>query len=269
MVVHSNRSNPDAAKDRLTAAYMKDVKRFPTLPIPDLINEGNIGLIKAARRFDIAKEFRFISYAVWWIRQGILHALSNQPGFLSVSTGRMNDTLSLRKIEAALTQKLGRHPRMEELQAETKYSSKIIRRLYREESGAASAMGREGGGSESREFLELRDETQNSDEAAERYLATKEVEGVLGRLGKREREILKLHYGLETDAPLNMAQIAGRVGLSRERVRQIKNKALAKLRSAAIAIRSHAMVRSCQTDKRTFLISAAGRGFPSRGVSKS
>lgn len=286
MPVPSHRSTPDTAKDRLTSAYIKDVKRFPTipkpqerillsriqdgdrnalnalvranlkfvisvaynyrnrgLPLPDLINEGNIGLIKAARRFDIAKDFRFISYAVWWIRQGILHALSNQPGFLNVSAGRMNNVLTLRKLEAALTQKLGRHPRLDELKAETRYSANILRFLYREEAGAASTLGREGGGSDSREFLELRDESQTPDQAADHYLACKEVEGVLGRLDDREREILKLHYGFETDTPLDMAEIAGRIGLSRERVRQIKKKALAKLQRAALAIRSYAKVR--------------------------
>jgi RNA polymerase primary sigma factor len=205
------------------------------LPFGDLINEGNLGLIRAAQRFDATKEFRFISYAVWWIRQGILVALAEQTRFLKVAPGRIH---TVRKIAAAgrkLEQILGRTPSLAELATETGLVEAKILEFTQLSAKAVSmsAPSLDGGPG-----LEDTLEDQNgvaTDDSADGYLLRKNTGLLLESLDDRKSEVLKMYFGLGAQLALPLSEIAARLNLTRERVRQIKASALTLLRHPARA----------------------------------
>jgi RNA polymerase primary sigma factor len=203
------------------------------LPFGDLINEGNLGLIRAAQRFDATKGFRFISYAVWWIRQGILVALSEQTRFLKVSPGRVHAVAKISKETRNLEQKLGRTPSLEEISEATSLSPEKISEyvLLAAKSISMSTTGLEGGPS-LEESLEDFD-GEPSDEGADAFLTRKNVSVLLESLDERKADVLKLYFGIGSGSSLPLSEIASRLNLTRERVRQIKAHALTLLRHPA------------------------------------
>jgi RNA polymerase primary sigma factor len=205
------------------------------LALSDLISEGNIGLMKAARRFDEKKGFKFISYAVWWIRQSILHALAEQARLIRLPVNKIEElrrierSIKKREIENANAQnspgdgsveddersvELGRHPAMPEWA-----STPLSLDAPIGDQDAYTLMDR------------LRDQdSQMPDEALQEELLRTEVRRAVSALTDRESEVLNLYFGLNTDRSYTLEEIGVRFGLTRERIRQIKQKAINKLR---------------------------------------
>jgi RNA polymerase primary sigma factor len=203
------------------------------LSMPDLINEGNLGLIKAARRFDETKQFKFISYAVWWIRQSILQALGEQSRLVKLPFSRIHNQSRITKAHAQLEQKLGRLPTLDELSeftgleigsiAENSRISQLPLSLHAPVSGEDSAT--------LIDFLQDEGESDPAlpmmDEDLQRG-----IEQALKSLTPKEETVLKLHYGIGVESAHSLEEIGIRFNLTRERVRQIKEKALNKLKHA-------------------------------------
>jgi RNA polymerase primary sigma factor len=201
------------------------------LPMADLINEGNLGLIRAANRFDENQDCRFISYAVWWIRQSIMSAMADQTRTVRLST---TTTSAINRIHLAmrgLTQKLGREPTAEEVELETGYNASRVRtcvRLMNKSISLDSIREDEGGSFQDT----LADESDSGTTAIlEHFQAKRALDQVLMALDRREREVIRLYFGMETDYGADLSSLAKRFGVTKERVRQIKIKALAKLKA--------------------------------------
>jgi RNA polymerase primary sigma factor len=205
--------------------------QFQGLPLIDLINEGNCGLVKAARRFDGSKGFKFISYAVWWIRQSILQALADHGRVVRVPLSKISTTQQVYKAQSHLEQQLEREATLEEIATwmglhadEIKNCLQINLRHYRLDAPLAEE-----------EDLQLADTIE--DKGAERAdlrlegpvsLRT-EIARSLGTLSKRQQYILCAYYGLDRAKALSLEEIGQELGVSRERIRQIKEKAISKL----------------------------------------
>lgn len=201
------------------------------LSMTDLIGEGNLGLIRAAMNFDVTKSCRFITYAVWWIRQRILQALSEQSRCLSLPLGKTAAMQKVSSTQRALEQRLGRAPSSAEVADQLDMKEKEVQRLQilRQPSRSleAPAGSEEGftlgdvledGNAEDPEGLCLEDRRQ------------RDIQVLLGGLRPREREILRLYFGLGNAKTMSLDEIGERIGLTRERVRQVKDIALKRLR---------------------------------------
>ena len=202
------------------------------LPLDELICEGNIGLMEAAKRYDSSRSVKFISYAVWWIRQSILRALANHSRLVRLP---VNHIWALKKVVTTvenLEQNLGRAPELEEVAKELKISSK---KLSKNMSYWGRELSLEDSTRPDYENLSLMDRISSDEFAApssnllDESLKT-DVKIALETLTESEAKILRLYYGIEEDRPLTLLEIGSIMELSRERIRQIKNKALRKLR---------------------------------------
>ena len=225
------------ARDRLISANLRFVihvaKSFQNqgLNLSDLINEGNLGLITAARKFDPDKGCKFITYAVWWIRQNIHKALETQTRSVRVPANVLNDLVRLRRTETELSQTLKRPPTKEELSAETDFdrakTDHTLGATYRTLS-LDSRRYEQGDIS----FAEtIPDEGAVSpDEALYQGKSHGEVRSAVRTLSPRLQTVLALHYGMDGGEPKTYHQIGLRLGVSRERVRQLKEEALSRLR---------------------------------------
>ena len=200
------------------------------LPFGDLVNEGNLGLIRAAHRYDGSRNFKFFSYAVWWIRQGILTALAEQSHVLTFSTSRIENLRTLNAATRKLEQALHREPNTEELAAATGKSREVIQssRLSNVPAISLSRPAHGEAGGEFGETLEDQD-GEKTDTAALRHLLTKQVQGMLDVLGERERTVIQLYFGIGGGSENSLSDIGLRLHLTRERIRQIKEKALRRL----------------------------------------
>ena len=208
------------------------------LSMADLINEGNLGLLTAARKFNRRKGCKFITYAVWWIRQNILKALEVQTRSIRVPSNVLNDLNGLRRTEADLAQSLERSPTPEEIAAEIDFRPEKVAYTLQAASNTASLdtplYGGDGGS-----LLESVPDTDvpSPDESFIRKSLRGEVHAALGTLSDRHRQILSLCFGVGEDGPATYQQIGLRLGVSRERVRQLKEDALNKLRHPALTRR--------------------------------
>ena len=204
------------------------------ISLPDLINEGNLGLIKAASRFDETRGFKFISYAVWWIRQSIMQAVAEQSRVIRLPLNKIGTLNKIRKAQGVLEQQLERNPSNEEIAAFTGMAEAEIdlaqRSSARHISGDAPPAGHEDGSL--METLSGTDDEKPDDSLMRSSLQT-EIARVLECLSEREKEIVALYFGLGNKAGLSLEEIAVQFDLTRERVRQIKEKAIRKLRSGA------------------------------------
>ena len=201
------------------------------LSLSDLINEGNYGLIKAAKRFDETRGFKFISYAVWWIRQAILQALAEQSRVVRLPLNRIGVISKIRKASARLQQEYERKPNIEELANELEIEPKKVREALQHTSRHLSVDAPFNEEDDNSLLDVLPDEESDSPDDEMLGESVKiDIERALNMLEDREAEITRLYFGIGREHPLTLEEIGKRFGLTRERVRQIKEKALRKLR---------------------------------------
>jgi len=204
--------------------------------LADLINEGNLGLIRAAEKFDETRGVKFISYAVWWIRQAILQALAEQSRIVRVPLNRAGELHRIGKRSSALVQELGREPTVGELAEGLDVDAD---ELYKTMSIAMAHLSLDAPlvpGEDNKLLDYLPDEYRPGpeQEAFEKALRTN-VEAALSTLKPREAKILRLYYGLDGEEAMTLEEIGQQLGVTRERVRQIKERALARLRHVSRA----------------------------------
>ncbi len=202
------------------------------LTLADLINEGNYGLIKAAQRFDETRGFKFISYAVWWIRQAILQALAEQSRVVRLPLNRIGTISKIRKAGARLAQVHERQPNIEELAQELDVDVEKVREALQHTGRHLSMDAPFTGEDDDNNLLDVLsddDEIPPDDTLLGESLKI-DIERALSQLHEREAEITRLYFGIGREHPLTLEEIGTRFGLTRERVRQIKEKALRKLR---------------------------------------
>ena len=234
------RSGDHDALERLTKANLRFVvsvaKQYQNqgLSLADLINEGNIGLIKAAKRFDETRGFKFISYAVWWIRQAILQALAEQSRIVRLPLNRVGTLHKIGKISSSLEQDLGREPSPDEIAKELALTEVEVSDTLKI-SNSHLSLDAPFSDSEDYSLLDvLEDELQPSpDECLLDESLRIEIEKALDTLTPREAEVINLYFGLNHEKPLTLEEIGARFSLTRERVRQIKEKAIRRLRHAS------------------------------------
>jgi RNA polymerase primary sigma factor len=227
-----------AALERLTTANLRFVvsvaKQYQSsgLTLGDLINEGNLGLVKAAKRFDETKGFKFISYAVWWIRQSILSAIAEQSRMVRLPLNQVGDISKIAKSASRLEQVFERQPTPEELAADLDTTVEKV-------TGSLASSGRHlsyDAPFSSEETNTLLDVLSSTDPGADKAMMNEslsiEVSESLGILPGKERAILELFFGLKNQQPHTLTEIGDKYNLTQERVRQIKDKALARLRSS-------------------------------------
>ncbi len=225
------------ALHRLTRANLRFVvsvaKKYQGqgLTLADLINEGNYGLIKAAQRFDETRGFKFISYAVWWIRQAILQALAEQSRVVRLPLNRIGTISKIRKTSARLQQTHERQPNIEELAKELEVDVEKVREAL-QHTGRHLSMDAPFNEDDDNSLLDvLPDDADTSPDDTLMDESLKiDIERALSLLHPREAEITRLYFGIGREHPLTLEEIGQRFGLTRERVRQIKEKALRKLR---------------------------------------
>jgi len=233
------REGDQAALERLTKTNLRFVvsvaKQYQNqgLTLGDLINEGNLGLIKAAKRFDETKGFKFISYAVWWIRQSILQAIAEQSRIVRLPLNQVGSLSKISKAFSKLEQEKEREPSPEEL-------ADMLETTVDKISDTMSNSGRHVSmdapfvqGEENTLLDVLENKDPNTDSSLINESLSEEIRRSLSALTEREREIVVLFFGLNTNQPLSLEEIGETFNLTRERVRQIKDKALQRLRQTS------------------------------------
>lgn len=227
----------EQALEKLTRANLRFVVSVAKLyqnkglSLGDLINEGNLGLIKAASRFDETRGFKFISYAVWWIRQGIMQALADQARIVRLPLNRVSSLTKIGKAYSELEQEFEREPSPGEIAEQLNMKDYEVTDTLRI-SGRHLSMDTPFSNSENNCLLDIIENdhhpSPDSDLIGESLKV--EIESTLATLTKREAEMLRLYYGLGLERPLTLEEIGERFNLTRERIRQIKEKALRRLR---------------------------------------
>jgi RNA polymerase primary sigma factor len=227
------------ALEKLTKANLRFVvsvaKQYQNngLSLGDLINEGNVGLVKAASRFDETRGFKFISYAVWWIRQSILQALAEQSRVVRLPLNRVGTLNKISKTFALLEQRYQREPSTEEIAVEMNVSLEEVESTMRT-SGRSVSMNAPMVQGEDNSLLDV---LANSDESPDENMMTTslrmEVTRALATLTIREAEVISFYFGLNGSQAMSLEEIGERFQLTRERVRQIKEKATRRLRHSS------------------------------------
>lgn len=233
------RQGDQMALEKLTKANLRFVvsvaKQYQNngLSLNDLINEGNVGLIKAASRFDETRGFKFISYAVWWIRQSILQALAEQARVVRLPLNRVGSLNKMYRAFSELEQKYQREPSVAELAEVMDVSVEEIETTMRSSGRQVSVDAPFANGEENNLLDVLADDNQRApDSELLSDSLRSEVQRALATLTHREAEVLSCYYGLNNEHAMTLEEIADRYHLTRERVRQIKEKATRRLRSA-------------------------------------
>lgn len=231
------RAGEDSALEGLVRSNLRFVvsvaKRYQNqgVSLADLINEGNIGLIRAAQKFDETKGIKFISYAVWWIRQAILQALAEQSRIVRVPLSRAGVLHRIGKRSSTMTQELGREPTVEEIAQEMELTEEEVKHTMVMAQAHLSldaplVPGEDG------QLIDYITDTVSADPDEEVYAEAlqQSIDHALSTLSEREARIVRLYFGLGEGDPLTLEQIGEIFGITRERVRQIKERALSRLR---------------------------------------
>ncbi|MDT8341401.1 MAG: sigma-70 family RNA polymerase sigma factor [Longimicrobiales bacterium] len=232
----------EEALDKLVRSNLRFVvsvaKKYQNqgVPLPDLINEGNLGLIRAAHKFDETKGIKFISYAVWWIRQAILQALAEQSRIVRVPLNRAGALHRIGRQSSSLLQELGREPTPDEIAQGLDISREEVERTLAISQSHLSLDAPMTPGEDNRLLDYLPDQLSPGpdDETYEQALKDT-IEEALASLKEREAKILRLYFGLDDQEPMTLEEIGALLGITRERVRQVKEKALDRLRHASRA----------------------------------
>ncbi|MFH0758358.1 MAG: RNA polymerase sigma factor RpoD/SigA [Bacteroidota bacterium] len=225
-----------AALEKLTRANLRFVvsvaKQYQNqgLSLPDLINEGNLGLIKAAEKFDETRGFKFISYAVWWIRQSILQALAEQSRIVRLPLNQVGSLNKINKAFSKFEQEYERQPTPEELAEALDLPKEKVSDTLRV-SGRHVSVDAPFVDGEDNSLLDVlvNNDSPNADSNLISESLSREVDRALATLTERERDIIKLFFGISTQE-MTLEEIGEKFGLTRERVRQIKEKAIRRLR---------------------------------------
>ena len=230
------RAGDQVALDKLVTANLRFVvsvaKQYQNhgLTLPDLINEGNSGLVKAAKRFDETRGFKFISYAVWWIRQGILQAMAENSRIVRLPLNKIGSISKINKAYSFLEQSHQRPPSAEEIASELDMTLLEVTQSIKN-SGRHVSMDaplREG---ETPNLYDLKSgESPNPDNDLMSESLKIEINRAIGTLSPREQDILKLFFGLDNMKPMSLTEIGETFDLTRERVRQIKERGIRRLR---------------------------------------
>ena len=205
------------------------------MPLTDLIGEGNVGLLTAARKFDPDQGVKFISYAVWWIRQAILAALARQGRTVRVPLNRTADLSKIVRTAEALRQELRREPTPEEISHAVGLTLEVVQSLAAlntSEVRLDAPLDPDGDRSMIERFVS--DEIPGAEEAAMDRFLTEEVEGALRTLPPRDAKVLRLYFGLDGGREHTLEEIGGMLGVTRERVRQLRDRALKRLREGDV-----------------------------------
>jgi len=231
------KSGDDVALEKLTKANLRFVvsvaKQYQNqgLSLPDLINEGNVGLIKAASRFDETRGFKFISYAVWWIRQSILQALAEQSRIVRLPLNQVGSLNKIKKTSSRLEQRFERPPSPNEIADEMEVpdhkidtAMKIATRYVSMDAPLVA--------DEDTNFLDLfiPKDAPETDEFLMHESLGREIQRSLATLSEKERDVINMYYGIGMNHGLTLEEIGSKFNLTRERVRQIKEKAIRRLR---------------------------------------
>ena len=234
------RDGDEPSLEKLTKANLRFVvsvaKQYQCqgLSLGDLINEGNLGLIKAANRFDETRGFKFISYAVWWIRQSILQALAEQSRIVRLPLNRVGTMNKIGKAFSALEQEFEREPSPEEIAQILELSDFEVSDTI-QKSGKHLSLDAPFSEEEENRLLDIieNQEQPSPDNTLISESLRIELDRALSTLTRREAEVVKLYFGLDLETPLTLEEIGEKFQLTRERVRQIKEKALRRLRHAS------------------------------------
>ncbi|WP_338731794.1 sigma-70 family RNA polymerase sigma factor [Mangrovimonas cancribranchiae] len=234
------REGDQQALDKLTTANLRFVvsvaKQYQNqgLKLPDLINEGNAGLVKAAKRFDETRGFKFISYAVWWIRQSILQALAEQARIVRLPLNKIGSINKINKAYSHLEQAHQRPPSPEEIAKELDMTVSDVKQSMKN-SGRHLSMDaplKEGEDSSLYDVVKS-GESPNPDKELLKDSLNVEVNRALDTLSQREADVIRLYYGISNEQPMSLEEIGETFGLTRERVRQIKEKGIRRLRHSS------------------------------------
>jgi RNA polymerase primary sigma factor len=204
------------------------------LSLPDLINEGNLGLIKAAKRFDETRGFKFISYAVWWIRQSILQSLAEQARIIRLPLNQVGSLSKLNKTSSKLEQRFERPPSADELAIAMEMPEKKVRETMKMSTRTISVDAPLDQDEDLR-FLDVfvSEDVPGTDEPLIRESLAREIQRSLATLAEKEREIINLFYGIGVPHNYTLEEIGDMFDLTRERVRQIKEKAIRRLKHSS------------------------------------
>lgn len=234
------KSGDQEALDKLTRANLRFVvsvaKQYQNqgLSLPDLINEGNLGLIKAAKRFDETRGFKFISYAVWWIRQSILQAIAENSRIVRLPSNQLGALNKLKKEISKLEQELERPPTEEEVSEILGIPEDKIKQILgiagRHVSIDAPLLA-----DEDVNFVDVlpNEDTPDTDDKLMKESLSLEIDRALSTLTEYEREVIKMYFGIGLAHPLSLDEIAMKFNLTRERVRQIKEKGIKRLKTSS------------------------------------
>ena len=231
------RAGDQAALDKLVRSNLRFVvsvaKKYQNqgVSLSDLVNEGNLGLIRAAHKFDETKEIKFISYAVWWIRQAILQALAEQSRMVRVPMNQAGTLYRIGRRVSKLQQTLEREPTPAEIAEGMDVSEAEVAKLVALTQAHVSLDAPLTPGEDTPLLDYLADEVSLApDEQSHERALTQAIADSLARLKEREATILRLYFGIDEEEPMTLEQIGARLRITRERVRQIKEKALSRLR---------------------------------------
>ena len=223
----------------------------PDVPFIDLINEGNIGLIQAAKRFDADRGVKFITYAVWWVRQAISHALAEQAGTIRIPHKQAAHQIKAVRARDVLQRELGREPTHEEIAERTGLDPATVETLLAVSRNAESLSQGVGSDEQERTLEDVLEQTMvtAADDEMLRRATAEQARLILGELKPKERAVLCRRFGIPEDGsdgekePMTLQEIGAELGLSRERVRQIEAQALQRLRRGGKARRLMAVLR--------------------------
>ncbi len=225
------------ALEKLTKANLRFVvsvsKQYQNqgLTLPDLINEGNLGLIKAAQRFDETRGFKFISYAVWWIRQSILQALAEQSRIVRLPLNKIGSINKINKASARLEQSFEREPNSKEIAGELEMTENEVKESQRNAGRHVSMDAPLIQDEDNTMYDVLRSDEAPTPETGLLYESLrKEIDRAVQTLTQREADVVKLYFGLGAGHPMTLEEIGEKFDLTRERVRQIKEKAIRRLK---------------------------------------